>query len=280
MDVRIIMLCLLTTPGLCLANQGMERDFDLADVRFIRTVKDGSGEWLLYLRLPPYGALAEAREGDWIGVGNGQIEEITENEIIIKLPPKYPLGNESDRILAHDDKASAMGGAEYGGRAFFGREGRASLGRGIIVAQLNASTELKPNFETIESEQKDKLNSASREFPIASLNIDNTQGLAVEFGMLFPLSNNEGVAVSIEPGVAGTKFHIGYGGFWVSGGLASYRAVLTQLSVSKDYGGLHKNEKYNGIELFIGLNGIVVQAGYLTSNDGKVAHTFGIGIGF
>ena len=116
--------------------------------------------------------------------------------------------------------------------------------------------------------------------PIANINIDNTQGAAVEIGGILAFGNDSGLTLSAEPGAAGTKIHIGYGGFYVEDGFASARLTLTQLKVSKNFNKVSKDEKYTGVELFFEVMGLATQIGYLKqSGGGSGITTFGIGFG-
>jgi len=91
-----------------------------------------------------------------------------------------------------------------------------------------------------------------------------------------------GPYVSIEPGISGTKAHLGYGGWAQAGFLPlSVRASASYLRMTQDTLGFNRGDEYVGISLTAGF-AYTFNLGIMRSLDDKKEHlvTGGFGIGW
>ena len=123
---------------------------------------------------------------------------------------------------------------------------------------------------------------------ILNLKVSTPQYVSAEFGLLMGRykadsysATTQGFAVSIEPGLAGTKFHAGVGahtgGFH---GMAAVRLTATYLHMHAEAFDYKKGHDYAGIEFSMGLFIFCGQLGVLQSlegNDTRLTAGFGIG---
>lgn len=119
-------------------------------------------------------------------------------------------------------------------------------------------------------------------FPILNLNYDTSQKLAMDLGVVIGPDDSHGLAVSIEPGVAGTKYHLGYSritGVGV-GAIEAYRVTLTGLHMYKTTGDFVSGRTYAGVDFsYINLPFVINFGLYRDPVTGNQVSMIGFGVG-
>ena len=126
--------------------------------------------------------------------------------------------------------------------------------------------------------------------PILNLKASYPQKASAEFGVIFGnvydsdwAKDARGIVLSVEPGLSGTKAHLGYGvfGAGVGVGVASARITATYMRATESTGSLDKGDDYAGLQVTASFFFVVGTVGVLrnTSRNDYLA-TAGIGIGW
>lgn len=126
------------------------------------------------------------------------------------------------------------------------------------------------------------------DFPI-NVKATYPQVLSAEIGVIlgekisYGYTVSKGFILSVEPGIAGTKLHFGYGGYYAGDRLEMFsgRITATYMRATQGWGRLNNGDDYMGVQLTGSGAFIVGSVGYLqnTSGKGNIV-TAGIGLGW
>jgi len=125
--------------------------------------------------------------------------------------------------------------------------------------------------------------------PIANVKTTYPQKLSTEMGVVIGSnidagwnSGDEGIVLSIEPGYAGTKLHVGVGKVSSGiGGFSSLRVTGTYLNMYNRVDNFYDSGNFYGAEVALSLGIFTTNVGYLHSfNKSRGSYTIGIGFGW